>query len=75
MLVQSAFKDNRTWSEISDLDKLVGQSVWIRARLHIVRGKSKIAFLVLRRGFSSVQAIIEEGVSNVTRDAVKFASK
>jgi len=75
VLVQSTFKDNRPWAEIADLDKLVGQSVWIRARLHIVRGKSKIAFLVLRRGFSSVQAIIEEGVSGVSRDAVKFASK
>lgn len=33
------------------------------------------AFLVLRRGFSTVQAVLEEGVSGITKEAVKYASK
>lgn len=74
--VQSAFEDKREWADVGSLDeKLIGQKVWVRARLHVARGKGKTAFLVLRRGFSTVQAVVEEGACGMTKDAVKYASK
>ena len=76
ILVQSSFEDDREWLDVGALDESkVGQKVWVRARLHVARGKGKTAFLVLRRGFSTVQAVVEDGFGAVTRDAVKFASK
>jgi aspartyl-tRNA synthetase len=75
-LVQSAFEDKREWVDVGALDESrVGQRVWVRARLHVVRGKGRTAFLVLRRGFSTVQVVVEEGAFGLTKDAVKFVSK
>ena len=74
--VQSSFEDHRAWADVASLDEsLIGQKVWVRARLHVARGKGKTAFLVLRRGFSTVQAVVEEGVCGMSKDGVKYASK
>jgi hypothetical protein len=108
--VQSAFKDSRKWTEVEELkNEKSGTDVWIRARVHTVRGKGKIynynvqiifyifvyvisfihfslyllfnivsgrfTFVVLRRGFNTVQALAEEGVLGLTKEAVKFTAK
>jgi len=74
--VQSAYEDDRPWSEIGTLDEsMVGKDVWIRARLHVVRAKGRTAFMVLRKGFNSVQAIVEDGSHGMTKEAVKYAGK
>ncbi|DAZ95228.1 TPA: hypothetical protein N0F65_003463 [Lagenidium giganteum] len=39
---------------------LNGQSLWVRDYLQYVRNKSRIAFLVLRQGIHSLQAILRE---------------
>lgn len=73
--VQSAFEDGRKWTDVGELDEaLVGQRVWVRARLAKVRGTGKNAFLVLRKGFSTVQAVAEESAT-FPKDGVKYATK
>lgn len=51
----------------------MGKRIWIRARLHNVRGTAKAAFLVLRSRHAAMQAVIFAGGS-VSRDMVKFAA-
>lgn len=76
VLVQSRYEDDRKWAEVSSLDaSMAGQECWIRARVATVRGKGKFAFVVLRRGFSTVQAVVAEGTNGMTREAVKWAMK
>ncbi|KAG9508836.1 Aspartate--tRNA ligase, cytoplasmic, partial [Fragariocoptes setiger] len=55
--------------------ELVGQTIWLRARLHSSRGRGKQAFLVLRQQQYTAQAIlrVSEG-SCVTKEMVSFAS-
>ena len=73
--VQSAFEDGRKWTDVGELDEsLVGQRVWVRARLAKVRGTGRNAFLVLRKGFSTVQAVAEEN-ANFPKEGVKYATK
>jgi len=75
-LVQSAYEDKREWADVGALDESrVGQKLWVRARLHVCRGKGRTAFMVLRRGFSTVQVVVEDGVNGLTRDAVKYVAK
>jgi aspartyl-tRNA synthetase len=72
---QSQYKTDRKWTDIIDLHKdLAGQSVWLRARVHNVRGKGKSCFLVLRRGFATVQAVLFAS-DEIPRELVKFAQK
>jgi len=76
VMVQSAYEDKREWADIVDLDESrIGQTLWVRARLHVARGKGRTAFLVLRRGFSTIQAVVEDGFQGMTKDGVKYASK
>jgi len=71
---QSGTREGKKFTEISKLNPdMVGEKVIVQARLHNVRGMLNIAFLVLRQGISSVQAIIERTPGVIPRAAVKFA--
>lgn len=54
--------------------KAAGQTVLIRARLHQVRGKGKVAFIVLRQAFNTVQAVVEVRGEAIPKAFVKFAA-
>lgn len=58
-LVQSSFKTDRVFEAIGSINaSLHGKNIWVRARLHSKRVKgSKLAFLMLRRGFHSIQCV------------------
>lgn len=61
-----------TMGEINPVDDL-GKKIWIRARLHNVRGTAKNAFLVLRDRQHALQAVLFVG-GPVTKEMVKFAT-
>jgi len=73
---QSAYKTQRNWVKLGDLSANVGRDVWVRARVHNVRAKGKTCFIVLRRGFDTVQAAMFV-VPDVeySADMVKYAGK
>lgn len=51
----------RKWSLVKEIDeKLVGQEVLIRGRVHHVRDTKTGAFLVIREQFSTIQAVVAE---------------
>lgn len=61
---------------VSDVkSNLVGQNIWIRARLQSSRCKGKQAFFVLRQQYYTIQAILRvtEG-GQVTKDMINFAA-
>ena len=73
-LVCSVYEDQRVWLEVGQCDAAVaekGGSVWIRARLSTVRAKGKTAFVVLRKGLSSVQAVVADGTYGWDKDGIK----
>jgi aspartyl-tRNA synthetase len=77
-LVQSAYKTDRKWTEVKDLvEESVGQKVWVRARVQTIRGKGKICFWVLRKGFSSCQVVFSAygNEGDVSKEMVKYCSK
>jgi aspartyl/asparaginyl-tRNA synthetase len=49
--------------------------MWIRARVYLLRSQGKFAFIVLRRGFHTIQAVIEDQIHSMTREAIKWAGK
>jgi len=70
---QSGKREGKKFTDVCDLNKdMIGQDVIIQARLHNVRGMLNIAFLVLRQGISSVQAVVERKPGVIPRAAVKF---
>ena len=48
--------------------------MWIRARVDTNRGKGKVCFLLLRRGWSKCQAVLAQS-DTITKDMLKFAQK
>jgi len=77
-LVNSAFKSTRVWTDMSAINASHSDKmVWIRARLHTVRSKGKMAFIVLRRGAGTIQCLVaDDGTKDtVPRAMVKYASK
>jgi len=70
---QSGSREGKKFTNVGDLKKeMVGEKVVIQARLHNVRGMLNIAFLVLRQGISSVQAVVERTPGVIPRAAIKF---
>jgi len=73
-LVQSKYKTDRVWVDFAALDEsLIGQNVWLRGRLHTCRAKGNLAFLVMRRGFYTVQAVAFGGGGK--KELLSYASK
>ena len=55
-------------------EKLAGQSVWVRARLHTSRAKGKQCFFVLRQQQFTVQCIAYVS-EDVSKQMIKFISQ
>jgi len=57
---------------MTNLDsKLVDQNVILRARIHNIRVKGNLAFLVLRKGFATVQAVAAKS-ETISKDFLKY---
>jgi len=73
--IQSQYQLNREFCGFKDLSPAKnGQKVWIRGRLASVRSKGKGAFLVVRRGVFTVQALLWQA-GDITKDFITYASK
>ena len=70
--VQTAYSVKRQWTRVSDLTAaLVGQKVWMRARVQSTRMKGKGGFLVLRDRLHTAQCVAFVG-ETVSKELVKF---
>lgn len=73
-LIQSAVMSDRVFRRIGDINEsLVGQKVWIRARLSTSRAVSKGVFILLRQTTHTVQAVVWQG-SKVNKAMIKYAA-
>jgi len=73
-LMQSRWSTDRKWTEVNELTpSKIGQRVWVRGRVHRVRPKAKLAFVLLRHGFSSVQIVVD--VNAVSPELLAYVSK
>jgi len=73
-LICSKEPSGRTFVNISTLDESrVGETVWIRARVHTSRAVGKGVFLLLRQSLHSVQAIAWQG-ERVSKGFVKHTT-
>lgn len=74
-LIRSESHIKRNFINVIELSKNhSGEIVWLRARLHAVRGRGKQCFAVLRQREATVQGIVCVD-ENVSKQMVKFASK
>ncbi|BAM41099.1 aspartyl-tRNA synthetase [Theileria orientalis strain Shintoku] len=65
---------SREFLEIKDLDDHVSEYVWLRGRVHELRGKGALCFLVLRQQRELLQCVIDSKSEENTKDMVKWAS-
>lgn len=71
---KSQTREGKKYTDVKALTaELVGQEVNLQARVHTVRGKGNVAFLILRQGIASVQAVVEKG-EMVPKMAIKFVT-
>lgn len=74
-MIRSATSGTRTFTDIASLNaSMDGQTVWVRARLHTTRGKGKIAFVVLRQKYSTIQGTVYADGENIKGPDVKFVA-
>ncbi|KAF0772172.1 hypothetical protein AaE_002339, partial [Aphanomyces astaci] len=60
-LIQSRELPTKTFVDVANIDKsLAGQSFWVRGYLQNCRAKPKIAFLIVRQGAFTIQAVVTE---------------
>lgn len=73
-LIQSTEITDKQWVDIRSISPaLVNQSFWVRGHLQNVRAKSKLAFLLLRQGSSTIQAVLSQG-DDVPKPMIKYVS-
>ncbi|CAF1357211.1 unnamed protein product [Adineta steineri] len=73
-LIQSKEKCDRQLLLVRDINEtLAKQTIWVRGRLHISRGKGKQCFLVIRHQSATIQAVVCVN-ENVSKPMVKFVS-
>jgi hypothetical protein len=53
---------------------MVGKNVWIRARVHMVTGKGKIVFVILRQQFNTIQATTSVS-ETISQGMIKYLLK
>jgi len=71
-MIQSLTHQKFKFVEVNELtDKLVGQEVRVRARVHTSRVQGNLAFVMLRKGMYSVQVVGAKSES-VTKDMIKY---
>lgn len=74
-LNNSAYKTDRKFIEIGTVgEELVGQSVWVRGRVHNIRDKGNSVFIVFRRGVYTIQGSLFKS-EKIPKAFVKFAAK
>jgi len=74
-MVQSQTITDRVWISVKDIQhSMVGQTIWVRARVHTRRDKGRAAFFLLRQSFATVQATLFQG-ENVSKAMLKYATK
>lgn len=76
-IVQSGYKTNRQWTPVGNVNSsMAGSTIWVRGRVHRVRSKGNMCFVLLRRGVSSIQASkFAEKDKPETKEMVKFMAK
>ncbi|KAL3687935.1 hypothetical protein R1sor_014244 [Riccia sorocarpa] len=73
--LQSAAQTGRKWTKVSELNQeLKGQTVLVRGRVHAVRGKGRMAFLVVREAGYTVQCLASVAENVVSKQMLKFIS-
>lgn len=71
-LIRSETNNAFNFTHISDLSEdHIGQTVRVRARLHGTRIKGNSAFIILRKGFNSVQAVAFKS-DTVPKELIKY---
>ncbi|KAI1717612.1 tRNA synthetases class II (D, K and n) domain-containing protein [Ditylenchus destructor] len=74
-VIQSTEKKDIKFVQIGEIsEKLDGQQIWLRGRLHNSRSKGKSCFVVVRQQISTIQGTLFVGES-VSKDFVKYVSK
>ena len=75
--IMSTELSNKVWTPVSAVTyEAVGATVLVRARLHTVRAKGNLAFLVLRQGCFTVQAVAAAGGdAGVPKAMIAFVGK
>jgi len=72
----SATMTARRWTPIRDVAApLVGSTVWVRGRVHAIRAKGNLAFLVLRQSCFTLQAVAAAGDGGVPKAMIGFLGK
>ena len=73
-LIQSQTKTDRKWVKVSEIStELENKDILIRARVHNVRAKGNIAFIILREQLNTVQCVAAAGKdSKISKKMVKF---
>jgi len=65
----------RVYTKIEEIDEsMVGKDVWVRARAHMVTGKGKIVFIILRQQFANIQATTSVS-ETVSQHMIKYLQK
>ncbi|KAK9868673.1 hypothetical protein WJX84_003198 [Apatococcus fuscideae] len=73
--IQSRAVTGRKWTNIISLTPaLADQAVLVRGNINAVRGKGNNAFIVLRQGTATAQAILFKDDKTVSKPMVKYAS-
>ena len=73
--LQSKQISGREWTKISGLDSsLNGKTVLLRGRVLTVRGKGKIAFLVVREAGFTIQVVFHVEENVVSKGLIKFVA-
>eukprot|EP00499_Haloplacidia_sp_CaronLabIsolate_P013208 CAMPEP_0196774212 /NCGR_PEP_ID=MMETSP1104-20130614/3248_1 /TAXON_ID=33652 /ORGANISM="Cafeteria sp., Strain Caron Lab Isolate" /LENGTH=596 /DNA_ID=CAMNT_0042144365 /DNA_START=64 /DNA_END=1854 /DNA_ORIENTATION=- len=70
-LIQSREISDRVWTRVEDLADKAGSSVWVRGYLYTSRVQGGSAFVVVRQGIHSVQAVAFKG-DNTPKAMLKF---
>jgi len=77
-VIMSTELTSTQWTHVSAVDaSRRGETLTVRGRVHAVRGKGNLAFLVVRQGCFTVQAVAAAGKdgSGLPKAAVAFISK
>ncbi|CAD8150445.1 unnamed protein product [Paramecium octaurelia] len=71
-LIEQSQKTNRQWMKVCQINEsTIGQTILVRARIHNSRIKGKIAFLVLRENWYTIQAVLTKG-EKISSQMIKY---
>jgi lysyl-tRNA synthetase class II len=74
--LQSKEQSGRVWTKVGDLaEDHAHRTVLVRGRVHTVRGKGSLAFLVVRETGHTVQCVVQVKDGVVSKGMVKFVTK